>query len=234
MRSLISLIAAAALACAGTAEHVDIAWKVLPRRVVADNFGSRVAKLYYAVVAVVGNNSGYDLQISSILFQLPEATGVTAPVPVDPYRIVRGSLEREHMMGLRSTGINVVKGLGPVLAGGGTLFGGSTYAHVVDIFSNPLEKGLELVFPDKTVPQMAALDSLAMRDNMLIANNTQEVLLTFVSRDLLVTQANRKQLQRGIRGEFDVQAVMRALGNLVLTGKSMTYVDRVTVTVRPK
>ena len=72
-----------------------------------------------------------------------------------------------------------------------------------------------------------------MRDNT-VPNSSQQVLVAFVSRDLLVNDANRKELHRGIRGEFDVQAVMRALGDLVLTGKSMSYVDRVTVTAHPK
>ena len=158
MRPLTSLLLAAALACAAPTNQVDIAWKVLPRRVVADNFGSRVAKLYYAVVAVVGNNTGYDLQVSSILFQLPESTGIDTPVPVDPYRIVRGGLEREHMVGLRNSSINVIRGVGPMLVGGNAFVGGSLYSQVVDIFSNPFAKGFEMMFPDKTVPQLAALD----------------------------------------------------------------------------
>ena len=79
MRILISFCIAAGLVCAETATGVDIAWKVLPRRVTADNFGSRVAKLYFAVIAVVGNHSGYDLQVSSVLFQLPAAAGVSTP-----------------------------------------------------------------------------------------------------------------------------------------------------------
>lgn len=231
-RAWSGLVACAALACAGNAQDVDIAWKVLPRRVTADSFGSRVAKLYYAVVAVVGNSSGYDLQVSSILFQLPPQAGLAAPVPADPYRVVRNSLEREHLVGIRNSSINVIKAVGPALAASTAFLPSAAFAHAVDIFSNPFEKGFEMVFPDKTIPNMAALDTLALRDTAVVQNNTQTVLVAFVSRDLVEKSAGGKGLRKGWRSEFDPQSVMRALGDLVLEGKSLTYIDRVTVTSR--
>ncbi len=80
MRTVISFLFAAALACAQSAAGVDIAWKVLPRRVAADSFGARISKLYYTVVAVVGNSSEHDLQVSSVMFQLPDSAKLSAPV----------------------------------------------------------------------------------------------------------------------------------------------------------
>jgi hypothetical protein len=228
MRLLTSLLAAAGLACAQTATGVDIAWKVLPRRVAADSFGARTAKLYFAVVAVIGNNSGHDLQVSSVLFQLPEEAGLRAPVPADPYRIVRGTLEREHQVGLRSTTINIIKGLGPILTGGTAFYRSTAYSRIINLFSNPFEKGIELVFPDKTIAQMAALDSQALRDVTIIGKDTQQVVLVFVSRDLLVNDRNRSRLVK-FRGEFEPLAVMHALGDMVLVGRSIEYVNRITV-----
>lgn len=232
IRTGYALLAVLAMVTAGEAQSVDIAWKVLPRKVAADSFGVRVARLYYAVVAVVGNSSGRDIQVSSILFQLPQSTGIAAPIPADPYRIVRNSLERERQTGLRNSAVNVIKAAGPALAAASVFAPPAVFAQISSIFGNPFEKGFELVFPDKTIPQMAALDTLTMRDHALIANNTQQVLLAFVSRDLVRWSIDGKPLRHGRRGDFDPQSVMRALGDLVLDGKSLTYLDRVTVSSR--
>ena len=137
---------------------------------------------------------------------------LTAPIPADPYRLVRGTLEREHQVGIRNSGLNTIKALSPFFTGAAAV-----------------EKGLELIFPDKTIPQMASLDSIAMRDATLIPNNTQHTLLVFVARDLLVTPENRKLLKKR-RNDFDPQAATQALGDLVFEGKSITYTNRITVT----
>lgn len=236
--TITSFLTATALACAQPAleatpaqPQVDLAWKVLPRRVTADNFGARVAKLYFAVVAVVGNNSGHDLEVVSLHFQLPAKTGISSPVPSDPYRIVRGTLEREHLIGLRNTTVNVIKALGPLLAGGSGFVAGAAFPKAIDLFSNPFEKGIEQVFPDRTLNQMVALDNQTMRDTALIPDNTQQLLLVFISRDLLVTATNRNQISSRFKAEFEPQYVMRELGELVLTGRRIEYIDRVKIKV---
>ncbi len=74
--------------------QVDVAWKVLPRTVTSDNFGARVAKLYYAVVVYIGNNAGYDLQLAGVYFHCRRVQDADS---VDPYRVVRSSLQREQV-----------------------------------------------------------------------------------------------------------------------------------------
>jgi hypothetical protein len=253
MRSLSKCSFAALMLCGGVfadapaGSGVDIAWKVLPRRVVADNFGARIAKLYFAVQAVVGNSSGYDIQVSSIFFRMPDSAGLSAPVPTDPYNIVRGTLDREHLVGMRNTSIHVIEAVGPVLAGGAVFFAGNTaaslhhgliYSRIINVFTGPFAKGFELVLPDKTLNQMVALDNQAMRDSALISNGSQHGLLVFVSRDLLMrprdgsadAKARRRGLRRGFRNDFDPMVVMRELGEMVLVGKSVQYVNRINVT----
>jgi len=252
MSSPLKYLIAAFILCSGALAQalspgVDIAWKILPRRVVTDNFGSRIAKLYFAVQAVVGNNSGYDIQVSSILFRLPETAGVSAPIPTDPYHVVRGTLDREHEVGIRNTSINLIKAVGPILVGSGVFFAANTaaslnhgllYSRVVNLFTNPFEKGFEMVFPDKTTSQMVALDNQALRDSALISNDSQQTLLVFVSRDVLLPPkdgtagagSRRRALRRGIRADFDPISVMRELGEMVLVGKSVQYVNRIQIT----
>ena len=143
--------------------------------------------------------------------------------------MVRGSLEREHQVGLRNTGISTIKALGPVLAGAAAFYSGSTYGRIVALFSDPFEKGIEFVFPDKTVNQMLALDTQALREGTVIGKDTQQGVLVFISRDVLLTRENRNHLTSRFKSEFEPLAVMQALGELVLVGKSVQYVNRITV-----
>lgn len=53
----------------GGIRRVDLMWSVLPDRIIKDNFGSKTAKIYYGIQVVVGNNTGFDLQIVSMGFK---------------------------------------------------------------------------------------------------------------------------------------------------------------------
>lgn len=176
------------------APQVDVAWKVLSKNVVSDSFGARIAKMYYGIVVYLGNNAGYDLQLAGVYFKLPAGAGVTAPLPTDSYRTVRSSLQREQLIGLRNTSVNLVRALGPILTGVLPFFGGSTAAArnhkynfqaFLNVFSNPFERMLELVLPDLTVNQLVALDNQALRDGAVISNNSSTPLLVFVDKGTL-------------------------------------------------
>ena len=189
----------------GLKPQVDIAWGVLPRRISADNFGARITKLYYPIEVVIGNNSGYDLQIASVQFQLacPEESKCEPKsdfpnVPSDSYYTVRTSLQHEQLIGFRNTTVNIVKAVGPILTGSAVFFNGSTamalnhrklFGNLTNVFSNPFEKGLELVFPDETVQQLVNLDNHALRDGLIISNNTQIRTIVFINKDILVQTA---------------------------------------------
>jgi hypothetical protein len=178
----------------GAVPRVDVAWKVLSKNVVSDNFGARIAKMYYGIAVYLGNNAGYDLQLNGVYFKLPAGAGLTAPLPTDQYRSVRSSLEREELVGLRNTTVNLLRALGPILTGVIPFFDGSTAAArnhklsfqiFLNLFSNPFERMLELVMPDLTVNQLVALDNQALRDGAIIGNNTSTPLLVFVDKGSL-------------------------------------------------
>lgn len=52
--------------------QVDVTWDVLPQEIVGDNYGRSVKKEFYCVEVAVGNNSGDDLQLAGLGFELPE------------------------------------------------------------------------------------------------------------------------------------------------------------------
>jgi hypothetical protein len=230
----------------GLQPTVDLAWTVLPRRISGDSFGARITKLYYPIEVVIGNNSGYDLQVASVQFKLRNFDNNN--VPSDSYYIVRSSLQREQLIGARNTTVNIIKAIGPILTGSTVFFNGSTAAAIhhktifqglINVFSNPFEKGVELVFPDQTVQQLINLDNRTLRDGLIIANNTQIRSMVFVNRDLLLRSADETTARKmGSRGgmhkhEYDQQEVMKQLGSLELVGRSISYLNRVSVITNP-
>ncbi|MDP9171859.1 MAG: hypothetical protein M3N54_14680 [Acidobacteriota bacterium] len=261
----------------GLAPTVDVMWKVLPKTVSADNFGARVSKLYYAIELTIGNDSGYDLQITDVGFDLNGSAKLTPNTLItsDHYRTVRSSLQHEQLIGFRNTAVNIVKALGPVLTGV-TLFynpqhlvnnmlvanhSRQNFAQFVEIFSNPFEKGLEAVFPDLTVQQLINLDNRTLREGAVIANNTQVPVIVFLSKDTIAkdriigqwlsnniysaeathsgvpsttpSKSRNATLDSTFKHDHNPLDVQRALGNLVLAGRSIQYLNRVRVVQSP-
>jgi len=54
----------------GMEPQVDIMWTMVPQNIVKDNYGQRIGKNFYCIEVVIGNNSGYDLQVASVGFEL--------------------------------------------------------------------------------------------------------------------------------------------------------------------
>ena len=147
----------------GIAPKVDVMWGIFPAKLCSDSFGRSVANNYYCIEVVIGNNTGYELQLASIGFQTnfqdgmkaivsesgttvsSTSGGVTRIYPNSGYRTVRATLEKEQQEGLRAITVNVIRAIGPVFTGVGALVKNSSsdYSRIVDIFNNPFEKGLE-------------------------------------------------------------------------------------------
>ena len=178
---------------AGT--QVDVMWSVLPPSVVGDNFGRKIKERYYGIEVVIGNNTGYDLQVASVGFTVPkltdEAGGYT--VPSTGYRVARGSLQRRQELNPRNLILNGLQVIGPILTGLTSFFpniGSRTnYLEAANVISNPLEKGLRFALPDLTVAQLDRLADQTFRDDIpartFIPNNTQIRILTFVPKEFL-------------------------------------------------
>jgi hypothetical protein len=186
----------------GLDEQVDIFWKVLPRHVTSHSFGRAFTDLHFAIEVVIGNDSGYDLQIAAIGFEPP--VPLDAPIPTDAYNITRATLEREQQTGRRALIVNSIKALGPILTASGVFFksagASSTWKDSVGVFSNPLEKGLELVYPDKTVRQLIALDNRSLRDSVIVSNNISQRILVFISRELVECRKRDTVSKKGDSG----------------------------------
>ena len=214
----------------GLDAEVEVMWKVLPPDVVHDNFGSRVAKRYYGVEVVIGNNSGFDLQLAAVGFRnykpsaggssggstpcLNSGTGRAYPrIPTDSYQIVRGSLEREQEFGRRHKFLSGLKTVGLLMTGFIPFYEGATqakthYTGFTNIVNNPLISGLEILFPDTTINQLRRLDIQALRDGIIIPHNTHRRTMTFISKRVLFCGTGKPS--------DNPPQVTSALGDLVL------------------
>lgn len=232
--------------------QVDVMWSVLPDRVVHDNFGARVATEYFCIDAVIGNDSGYDLQIASIGFTAPtlspDPSNPRYRVPNTGYRVVRGTLQRREMLNPRSLVLNGLKVVGPLLTGFLPFFHNmvheTNFSELINIISNPLEKGVESAWPDTVPFQVNRLDDQTFRDDIatrtVIPNNIQTRIMTFVPKELLFPDGPDKLLKAHKAAETrmvggvnfdrrDPGQVMRLLGDIVVIGEQIEHVNRIRV-----
>jgi hypothetical protein len=306
----------------GIEPQVDVLWSVVPKNVVSDNFGKRVGNNFYCVEIVIGNSTGYDLQLASVGFKVgpigpyakvaadtrqrlaemalknneaaiksiveeavkardqlekcrndsrgkcdseviaknledavtvitdrtltgqraaKEAARVQAnmlselsqqayaqKIPVSSYRMSRGSVEHGQFWGRRNLLLNFVKAAGPFLTGFTPFFHvlnhRTNFSQGINIFSDPFEKGIELVFPDETVRQLQRLDEQMLRDGLTVLNNQQIRTRAFIPKNLLGLEGKLKD---------DWATVTQALGTLILVGDKIQYINRIQVTAVP-
>lgn len=230
----------------GLADQTDILWKVLPQKATSDSFGRAFTKRYFAIEVVIGNNAGYDLQIASIGFK-PPSDKLDAPLPSDAYNVGRSTLVREQEVGRRALIVNSVKTIGTLMAAGSAFFfytgAKARWDGATAMFAGPFEKGLELVWADKTIRHLQSLDNRALRDSVIIPNNTSQRILVFMSREIVECRSGEKKEgcadnpqaneRLNYRLQFNPETVMRRMGELVIVGRTITYLNRVRVVSTP-
>jgi hypothetical protein len=149
-------------------------------------------------------------------------------IPSSSYRMTRGALEHGQFWSVRNLTINSLRAFGPFLTGFTPYFRNinhqKNYSEAINIISNPLEKGFEMVVPDETVPQLQRLDEQILRDGLIIQNNRQVVTHTFMPKDNL-------GLDKKMRD--DPLMVTLALGKMTIIGDQIQFLNRVTVTSGP-
>jgi len=266
---------------------VDVMWSVMPKKIVGDNFGSSIARKYYAIEIIIGNNSAYNLQLVSVGFELPsdrEIEGwlqrnaknkagiqmasrnqeaitkrVLEPVkdpsktlsteneipgsekrtllPTSSYKITRGSLEARQLLYPRTLILSTITALGPIFTGFTPYFHNvnhrGNFTEAINIFSNPLEKGLELVWPDPRPHQRDRFDDQVLRDGLIIKNNTQVRTLAFFPKELLRLPGNVESEAEYNAWRNNAREVRERLGEIVIIGDLIQYVNRISLTPNP-
>ncbi|HMH42500.1 MAG TPA: carboxypeptidase-like regulatory domain-containing protein [Pyrinomonadaceae bacterium] len=219
---------------------VDVFWSVLPDKIVKDNFGTKVAREFYCIDAEIGNDSGFDLQLSSMGFTLPTASGMHRLIPTTGYRTVRGSLEAFGDVSPRKFVLSSFDVLGPLLTGFIPFFHvishKANFSESINIISNPVEKGLKSIWPDLLPTELDRLADQTFRDDVstktVLPNNVQSRVLTFVPKRLVFPN-KPNQSSPGAKDPKNVQDVMDVLGEMVIVGREIEYVNRIRVVNTP-
>ena len=243
----------------GLSPEVDVMWGVMAREVVRHNFGTKIAKHYYGIQLSIGNNSGFDLQVAGVGFRLPTNTMIKNTVPTNSYRATRGTLERQQELGRRTLVLNSLKTAGILLTGflpfWHAVGPAANAARFADILNGPGITGFERIVPDTILSNLTRLDDQTLRDGLIIKNNSDVRTTVFVAKQLLdiapdegvydidqkrylpgnwkgACDASRtRYLQEKKKLDYreDPQYVNLRLGELVLIGQPIKYLNRVQV-----
>lgn len=173
----------------GMDPQVDIMWNPMSYEVCSDDFGKRVSDRFYCVEVVIGNNTGYGLQISAVGF-LPlgvvRMAGSQSELPNSGYLVSRSVLQREQVTSARNYTYRGLQSAGLIMAGFIPFFGNARpkahYTAMVSLMANSLVQGFDLFVPDRTVRQLNNLDDQVLRDGRLIPNNLQWRTVVFFER----------------------------------------------------
>jgi hypothetical protein len=158
-------------------------------------------------------------------------------LPSSSYRITRGSMEARHMTHARTLVLSTITALGPIFTGFTPYFRNvnhrANYAEGINILSNPLEKGLELVWPDPRERQRERFDDQVLRDGLIIRNNTQVRTLVFFPKDLLRLPGDVENEREYQAWRNNAREVRERLGQLIIIGDVIQYQNRVTLVANP-
>ena len=243
----------------GLNPEVDVMWGVMAREVVRYNFGTKIAQHYYGIQLSIGNNSGFDLQIAGVGFNLPTNTMIKNTVPTNSYRATRGMLERQEEIGTRAIILNSLKSAGVLFTGllpfWHAVGPAANAARIGDILNGPVITGFERIYPDTILSHLTRLDDQTLRDGLIIKNNSEVRTTVFVAKQTLdinkkegvydteqqryfpgngkgASDTTRKRYLEGkkkLNYRDDPQYVNLRLGELVLIGQPIKYLNRVQV-----
>lgn len=224
---------------------VDVSWTILPRDIVAKNYGRSISDKYYAIEVVIGNNSGNDLQLSGMSFKLNPAVlkggagdNMSAWASVVSYDAVRGMNEQKRLAFNRSTIIGGLDAAAQILTGFTPFFHVASrarnFSQGINILGNPVTKGIERVWPDPQQDEMDRLERQALHDNKIIPNNSVERTTVFVPIATLIncvngTPSEQPKASNQQRGEClnkdDLVEIRHRLGQLILAGSKLNRND---------
>ena len=236
----------------GGISEVDVMWSILPEDVVKDNFGRHASKNFYGIEVVIGNNSGYDLQLTSIGFRSNLGTGAMEKVkvrvkegdkefekdelvpklfnvPTSDHRLVRGTVEKERLYGRRALAMNLMGGVGTLFAGFVPFYRAANpranFSTFSSLFNGQLREGFNIAAPELTVGQLGRLENQSMTGEMIVPNNNQMRTVVFLPKDVLKLNSDDKKTDKN-KAKISMPEVMHMLGDIVLVGRKVEFFNR--------
>jgi hypothetical protein len=182
----------------GLPPQVDVMWEVMSQNNCSDVFGRRIAQSEYCIQLVVGNNSGYPIQIAGIGFSSslePLFYGMPdIATSNSSYMSTRAILLEQNVTSVRNIIYNSLQAAGVLMAGFTPYFGTGKHPNglvnnarlnwttAASIVSGPVLSAFNIVAPNAVINQLKDLDDQSFRDNKIIANNSQTSITVFVEK----------------------------------------------------
>lgn len=194
-------------------EPVKTVWEVLPSEIVGDNYGRAITRNYFCAEVTIQNYSGADIALAGLVFDRV-VNDVHVYDPVSSYSTVRGTLAKRKLTHPRTLTLAVVDAVGSLMTGFNPYFHNdahkANYSTFIDVISNPLAKGLSLVWKDSYPDEVNRFESDVLKDDKNIANGTTFKTKIFFPKRLLFTDKDPKR--------NDPAEVRKALGQLIVLG----------------
>jgi hypothetical protein len=169
----------------------------------SDVFGARVADRLYCIQLTLGNNSGYQLKVARVGFQLNAGGLPSTTITNNSYRSTRAILLKEEITNGRNIFYNVLQATGVLMAGFTPYFGTGKHPNgtvnnartnwttAASIVSGPLLAAFNIIAPNPVITQLNSLDDESLRDGQVIASNDQSPpVVVFVEKQSLNYQLN--------------------------------------------
>jgi hypothetical protein len=192
---------------------LETSWDVLPPNIVGDNFGHTIKNDYYCIEVAVRNDTGSDVSLAGMGFDLGGKMR-----PSTSYSTVHGSLARRKLTHPRTLTLAAADVLGTVMTGFSPFFHNAAHAtnfsQWINIVSNPIAKGIDKVWKDSYIDEMARLESDVLRDGRIIAKGDTFKTKIFFPKKALFPNVNGKSDPK----MNDITEVRKALGELIIMG----------------
>jgi hypothetical protein len=192
---------------------IETFWDVLPPNIVGDNFGRTIKKDYYCIEVSINNDSASDLSLAGMGFKLKPSDERVSPNT--SYTTVHGSLARRKLTHPRTLTLAAIDAAGSLMTGFNPFFHNLNHAknfsQWIDIVSNPLAKGLDKVWKDSYVDEMARLesDNVLHDDKVIPKNSVLKVKIFFPKKALFANKDPKRD---------DMAKVREELGQLYIIG----------------
>jgi hypothetical protein len=190
----------------GLPPQVDVMWEVMSQNNCSDVFGRRIAQSEYCIQLVIGNNSGYPIQVAGIGFSSsldPLFRGMPdVATSNSSYMSTRAILLEQNVTSVRNIVYNSLQAAGVLMAGFTPYFGTGKHPNgqvnnarlnwttAASIVSGPVLSAFNIIAPNAVINQLKDLDDQSFRDNKIIANNSQTSITVFVEK-MALTDALR-------------------------------------------
>jgi hypothetical protein len=205
----------------GIEPQVDVIWDVMSQSTCSDQFGSRLARYYYCIDVMLGNNTGYPLIIAAVGFRRQDGS-MDYRESAASYLSTRSVVQTEHVYSARNLTLRGLQAAGLLIGGVSPFFSTAARKGRVAIWStlvgSTMGTAWDNFIPDRTIRQAGNLDDAALRDGKLIPNNSPVRFAIFVEREAIAPFLART----GTQLQVDAEAAKERADSLTLQAQKET------------